>query len=103
MNRHDLGRRLVGFGAACLVLVATACSFDDVLSVQNPDELDEALLDNPGFVNVLVASVKGDLDEERFVKAFQNKLKLRPQLLVVKGEDELPEGAPALVDNRSFD
>ena len=55
---HMKGLRLAAAG----VLVAVgACSFDEVLTVQNPDELPEDNLNNPSFVNVLIASVKGDL------------------------------------------
>jgi hypothetical protein len=63
MNRRHIRAGLLGIAAAGLVAVASACSFDEVLTVQNPDELDEALLDNPQLVDVLVASVKGDLDD----------------------------------------
>jgi len=49
--------------AGLLVLTAGACSFDEVLSVQNPDQLPEDVLNDTKFVNVLVNSVKGDLAE----------------------------------------
>ena len=40
--------------AAGLVLAVGACSFDEVLSVQNPDELpEETLENNPNFIDVL--------------------------------------------------
>lgn len=59
MNRYISRRLLVA--ALGLVLAAGACSFDEVLTVQNPDELPEDLLDNnPAFINVLVAGVRGD-------------------------------------------
>jgi tetratricopeptide (TPR) repeat protein len=47
--------------AAGLVLAVGACSFDEILSVQNPDELPEEALDNnPSFIDVLVTGVRGD-------------------------------------------
>ena len=49
--------------AAGMVLAVGACSFEEVLTVQNPDELDENQLANERFADVLVASVKGDLAE----------------------------------------
>ena len=59
MNR--LQSRAVRLAAAGLVLAVGACSFDEVLSVQNPDELPEdALENNPSFISVLVNGVKGD-------------------------------------------
>ncbi|MBT8403716.1 MAG: RagB/SusD family nutrient uptake outer membrane protein [Gemmatimonadetes bacterium] len=48
---------------AGLILAVGACSFDEVLTVENPDELLEDNLNNPRFIDVLVASVKGDLAE----------------------------------------
>ncbi len=53
--------RGVRLGALGLVLAAGACSFDEVLSVQNPDEINELQLGDERFAPVLVSSVKGDL------------------------------------------
>lgn len=47
--------------AAMLVLSVGACSFDEVLSVQNPDQLPEDVINDAKFVNVMVSSVKGDM------------------------------------------
>ncbi|NNK64262.1 MAG: hypothetical protein HKO98_13770, partial [Gemmatimonadetes bacterium] len=61
MNRfftHSLRALTAG-----LILAVGACSFDEVLTVENPDELLEDNLNNPRFIDVLVASVKGDLAE----------------------------------------
>ncbi|MDT8341159.1 MAG: hypothetical protein RQ751_06575 [Longimicrobiales bacterium] len=59
-----IGRSAHRLLAAGLTLLAVgACSINDVLEVQNPDELNEDLLDDARFVNVLVSSVKGDLAE----------------------------------------
>jgi hypothetical protein len=50
--------------AGLVVAGLGACStFDEILEVQNPDELQEELLQDVALVNVLVASVKGDFDE----------------------------------------
>jgi hypothetical protein len=43
-----------------MALAVGACSIDNILSVQNPDELDEGLLNDERFANVLVNSVTGD-------------------------------------------
>jgi hypothetical protein len=54
--------RSIRLAAAGAILAIGACSFDEVLSVQNPDELpEEALEGNPNFISVLVAGVKGDM------------------------------------------
>lgn len=47
--------------------------------------------------------LQGDLEQERFVTAFQEKMKLRPILEIVQNEQELPEGGAPLVDDRTFD
>jgi len=54
----NFGRLLAG---GLLVLAVGACSFDEVLSVQNPDQIPEDALNDARFVDVMVASVKGDL------------------------------------------
>lgn len=54
----NIGRLLAG---GLLALTVGACSFDEVLSVQNPDQIPEDALANEKFANVLVSSVKGDL------------------------------------------
>lgn len=47
-----------------LVVAVGACSnFDSLLEVQNPDELDEGLLQDEALVEVLVNSVTGDFEE----------------------------------------
>lgn len=49
---------------AGILLAAGACSnIDSLLEVQNPDELDEELLQDQALVDVLVNSVTGDFDE----------------------------------------
>jgi hypothetical protein len=53
----------VGLLAGFVLLAVGACSFDEVLSVENPDEITEEALNNPRFIDVLVSSVKGDLAE----------------------------------------
>ncbi len=58
---HRLNSRAFRLAAAGLALAVGACSFDEVLSVQNPDELPEdALENNPSFLVALVNGVKGD-------------------------------------------
>lgn len=61
MNRYL--SKGIRFAAAGMVVATAACSFDEVLTVDNPDELIEASLNNPRFVDVLVASVVGDFAE----------------------------------------
>lgn len=46
-----------------LLAVAACSSFDQLLEVQNPDELDEGLLQDEALVEVLVSSVTGDFEE----------------------------------------
>lgn len=58
---RKFGRRRVSLPAALAVLALGACSFDSVLSVQNPDQLKEEVLDDVRFVDVLARSVPGDL------------------------------------------
>lgn len=49
---------------AGILLAAGACSnVDSLLEVQNPDELDEGLLQDEALVDVLVNSVTGDFEE----------------------------------------
>ncbi len=64
----------------------------------------QVLVENPGGKDsIAVRLVLNDvLDQERFAKAFQDKLKLRPKLLLVE-VGELHEGAPQLLDKRIFD
>lgn len=61
----DISSRLARTAVAGLVVAGLgACStFDEILEVQNPDELQEEFLQDETLVNVLVASVKGDFDE----------------------------------------
>ncbi|MEJ2538526.1 MAG: hypothetical protein P8188_00865 [Gemmatimonadota bacterium] len=61
INMHRLASRGLRLAAGGVLLAVGACSFDEVLTVQNPDQLPEDNLNNPSFVNVLVSSVKGDL------------------------------------------
>lgn len=56
--------RAVRTTAVGLLLAVAACSsFDSLLEVQNPDELDETLLQDEALVEVLVNSVTGDFEE----------------------------------------
>jgi len=60
-----LSSRAVKWTVMGLVVAALgACStFDNILEVQNPEELDEALLDSPRLIDVLVNSTVGDFEE----------------------------------------
>ncbi len=61
----------------------------------------QVVVENPGGRDALFLDVvAGDLDEAALVAACQAVIKLRP---VVRRVDSLPEGAPSLVDNRTFD
>lgn len=63
--KHTMRSRLGRAALAGLVVAGLgACStFDNILEVQNPEELDVDLLGNENLVNVLVNSVAGDFDE----------------------------------------
>lgn len=65
----------------------------------------QIVVENPGGKDslALVLETCGDLDQEAFVRAFSDRLKLRPVLRVLPAGDCLPEGAKALVDNRTFE
>lgn len=65
----------------------------------------QVLVENPGGKDAISVKLllEGDLDEQRFVKLFQDALKLRPQVLVARDEQDLPEDSPALVDRRIFE
>ena len=60
---------------------------------------------NPGGRDVLELKLvlAGPLDEGEFVQAFQSVCKLRPALVILDPGRSLPENAPALVDERTFD
>jgi hypothetical protein len=62
---NRLSSRAVRATVMGLVVVGLgACSaFTDILDVQNPDELNEDLLQDEALVGVLVSSVKGDFDD----------------------------------------
>ena len=64
----------------------------------------QVLVENPGGRDAIALRVvlAGELDQDRFIKAFQDKLKLRPQILAVD-DRELPEDAASLLDERTFD
>ncbi len=61
--------------------------------VENPKDKDKLTL------RLLLA---GELDQEKFLVEFKEKLKLRPELTIAQNEGELPEGAPPVVDNRTY-
>lgn len=65
----------------------------------------QIVVENPGGKDSLAVVLEtcGDLDQDAFAKAFQDRLKLRPALRVLPAGDCLPEGAKALVDNRTFE
>ncbi len=65
----------------------------------------QVLVQNPGGKDHIAIRLQlaGELDEARFVKAFQDKLKLRPQVLCLCGGETLPDNCPPLVDERNFD
>ncbi len=64
MTNRTFPRRARTALAGALVAGLLACSsFDSLLEVQNPDELDEELLQDETLVDVLVNSVTGDFEE----------------------------------------
>jgi phenylacetate-CoA ligase len=65
----------------------------------------QIVVENPGGKDALAVVLEtcGDLDQDAFIKAFQDRLKLRPALRVLPAGDCLPEDAKALVDNRTFE
>ncbi len=65
----------------------------------------QIVVSNPGGKDAIAVKLlaRGEADVDGFVKAFQTGLKLRPQVIMVDTDSELPEGAPALVDERTFD
>jgi len=60
---------------------------------------------NPGGRDTLELklALAGPLDEGEFIQAFQSVCKLRPALVILDPGRALPENAPALVDERTFD
>ena len=64
----------------------------------------QVVVSNPGGKDHLkvILELSGELDQERFVAAFQGHLKLRPAVEILEGGG-LPEGAPQLVDERTWD
>jgi len=62
--KRPLSRAVTLAAAGLIAVAAAACSsFDSILEVQNPDELDEGLIQNAELVEVLVNSVIGDFEE----------------------------------------
>jgi phenylacetate-CoA ligase len=43
-----------------------------------------------------------ELDQGKLLQEFKEKLKLRPELVIAQNEGELPEGAPPVVDKRTY-
>ncbi len=74
---HRLVSRGIRLATAGSILTAGACSFDEVLTARNPDEIpEESLAGNPSFIAVLVAGVKGDM-----VRAFDDPFVWRGSML----------------------
>lgn len=64
----------------------------------------QLLVENPGGRDVLTArlEVDGELNEDKFVAAFQALMKLRP-MVRIEAAGTLPEGVPLLADEREFE
>lgn len=64
----------------------------------------QIVIDNPGGKDTIEvkACCDGPLDVERFVTAFQARLKLRPRVTIVPEGEALPMDGPRLVDRRTF-
>lgn len=64
MSIHISSRMARWASMGMIVAGLGACStFDEILEVQNPDELNEEFLQDEALIGVLVSSVKGDFDE----------------------------------------
>lgn len=65
----------------------------------------QVVVSNPGGRdNIAIRLVlEGELDQERFIKAFQAKCKLNPTVMIEENADAIEEGAPALVDERTYE
>lgn len=64
----------------------------------------QVVVDNPGGKDALTLKLhcESELDQGRFVAAFQDKLKLRPAIELVNAGD-IAEDAQPLLDNRKYD
>ncbi|MBI9110675.1 phenylacetate--CoA ligase family protein [Maridesulfovibrio ferrireducens] len=51
----------------------------------------------------LKLQLDGPLDESKFIPAFQEKVKLRPALLILDENEIIEDGAAPLIDTRSYD
>ncbi len=63
----------------------------------------QIVVDNPGGKDAIEVRTccEGELNVDKFMVKFQEKLKLRPKVSVT--EEEIPADAPKLVDKRRFD
>ena len=64
----------------------------------------QVVVDNPKGKDTLTLRLllAGELDQEGLLQEFKKKLKLRPGLALAQNEGELPEGAPPVVDTRTY-
>jgi phenylacetate-CoA ligase len=65
----------------------------------------QLVVDNPGGKDSLEIRTccEGNLDVDKFMVKFQDKLKLRPKVTVLPDGEEIPGDAPKLLDKRRFD
>jgi len=65
----------------------------------------QLVVDNPGGKDSLEIRTccEGNLDVDKFMVKFQDKLKLRPKVTVLPESEEIPADAPKLLDKRRFD
>lgn len=65
----------------------------------------QLVVDNPGGKDSLEIRTccEGNLDVDKFMVKFQDKLKLRPKVTVLPESEEIPADAPKLLDKRKFD
>lgn len=65
----------------------------------------QLVVDNPGGKDSLEIRTccEGNLDVDKFMVKFQDKLKLRPKVTVLPDGEEIPGDAPKLLDKRGFD
>ncbi|WP_432736090.1 phenylacetate--CoA ligase family protein [Maridesulfovibrio sp. FT414] len=65
----------------------------------------QVVISNEGGKDLLTLKLVlgGPLDQKEFIPAFQGRIKLRPAIEILGGENDLKEDAPPLVDKRTYE